>query len=301
MEEKFYVDTMLKFDEEKALLSEVYTPDNPVKIYLNEIKKYPLLSFEEEQKLGKEIKKGNKAAKKKLIESNLRLVTFVAKPYIGKSRLSYLDLIQEGNIGLVKAVDKFDYSRGYKFSTYATYWIRQSISRALVDQNKTIRIPAHMVEMSTKVNRAKAQFLQENGREPSEKELVQITGLSEKKVLEVLNMIKDPISLNTIIGNEEDETTLEELIPDTNQITPEKICLNNHLRKVLDELLETLDSREKEIIQLRFGLTVPSPYTLEEVGKKFNLTKERIRQIEQKALNKLRNPIRSNKLKEFCD
>lgn len=271
--------------------------ENSVKIYLSQINKKPLLSFEDEQILSKKVLAGDRSARQKMIESNLRLVVYLAKPYIGKSKLSFLDLIQEGNIGLAKAVDKFDYTKGYKFSTYASYWIKQSISRAIIDQNKTIRIPVHIVELISKVNKAKNELFQKLNREPSIAEIAELTGLSEKKIKEAINIIKDPVSLNTVIGNDEDETSLEELVADEKCINPETESISNSVKKTIAEILGTLDSREREVIELRFGLNNIRPRTLEEVGQKFNLTKERIRQIEQKALNKLRNPIRANKLK----
>jgi RNA polymerase primary sigma factor len=294
------------FEEERdnnleATIESELAVENSVKIYLSQIKKIPLLSKAEEQMLAKEILKGNKIAKNKMIKSNLRLVVYLAKPYIGKSKLSFLDLIQEGNLGLSKAVDKFDYTMGYKFSTYASWWIKQSISRAIIDQNKTIRIPVHMIELTSKLNKAKNKLFQLFNREPTVAELCTELNLPEKTVQKVLNIVKDPVSLNAIISNDEDETTLEELIADESVASPENESFSTATKKAINEILLTLDSREKEVIELRFGLKDNNPQTLEEVGKKFNLTKERIRQIEQKALNKLRNPIRADKLRGYLD
>lgn len=275
--------------------------ENSVKVYLSQINKKPLLTFEKEQQLGAKILLGDKKAKQEMMEGNLRLVVYLAKPYIGKSKLTFLDLIQEGNLGLAKAVEKFDYTKGYKFSTYASYWIKQSISRAIIDQNKTIRLPVHIVELNSKVSKAKNELFNKLNREPTSAEIAEFMGEPEKKVKEILNLIKDPVSLNTTIGNDEDETSLEELVEDKSCRDPETESISNSIKKKILEVLSTLDSREREVIQLRFGLEDNFPRTLEEIGEHFNLTKERIRQIEQKALNKLRNPIRANKIKEFLD
>lgn len=288
-------------NEQTDLNCEELSVNNSVKVYLSQINKNPLLTQKEEQTLGAKILSGDQAAKTKMIESNLRLVVYLAKPYIGKSKLTFLDLIQEGNLGLVKAVDKFDYTKGYKFSTYASYWIKQAISRAIIDQNNTIRIPVHIVELISKINKAKNKFLEIEGHEPSSAELAEFMGISEKKIEEINNLIKDPVSLNTLIGGEDDETALEELIPDSSAINPEDKILQKATNKAINEILETLDTREKEIIELRYGLNGKTVKTLEEVGQKFNLSKERIRQIEHKALNKLRNPVRANKLRGYID
>ena len=275
--------------------------NNSVKVYLSQINKNPLLTQKEEQALAARILTGDKTAKEKMINSNLRLVVFLAKPYIGKSKLTFLDLIQEGNLGLVKAVDKFDYTKGYKFSTYASYWIKQAISRAIIDQNNTIRIPVHIVELVSKVNKAKNKFLEIHGHEPNSAELAEFMGTSKKKVEEIENLIKDPVSLNTLIGGDEDDTALEELIPDSNAVDPEDKVMQRAANKAINEILETLESREKEIIEFRYGLNGKPIKTLEEVGKKLNLSKERIRQIEHKALNKLRHPMRADKLRGYID
>lgn len=290
------------FDTEKEeIIREALPISNSIKVYLSQINTKPLLSFKEEQDLGAKILLGDKKAKSKMIESNLRLVVYLAKPYIGKSKLTFLDLIQEGNLGLVKAVDKFDYTKGYKFSTYASYWIKQAISRAIIDQNHTIRIPVHIAELLTKVNRAKAQFLEENFREASAEEIAKMLDINVKKIEEINKLIKDPVSLNSMVGSEDDETALEELVADTKAIDPETNSVQTAARNSINELLGTLDTREKEILEYRYGLNGKNVKTLEEVGKHFNLTKERIRQLEHQALNKLRHPLRANKLKGYID
>ena len=300
MEEFLKEDSIFETEKEEVV-SNALPANNSVKIYLSQINRRPLLSSKEEQELGAKILLGDKQAKSKMIESNLRLVVYLAKPYIGKSKLTFLDLIQEGNLGLVKAVDRFDYTKGYKFSTYASYWIKQAISRAIIDQNNTIRIPVHIVEYVSKINKFKNKFLDECGREPTNKEIAEGTGLSEKKIEEVNKLIKDPVSLNAMVGSEEDETSLEELVADTKAINPEEKSVQTATAQSINKILDTLDSREKEVIELRYGLNGKVSRTLEEVGKKFNLTKERIRQIEHKALNKLRNPSRAGVLREYMD
>lgn len=300
MENLLREEEMFETEKEEKVEGDLST-SNSIKVYLSQINKSPLLSAKEEQDLGARILLGDKKAKSKMIESNLRLVVYLAKPYIGKSKLTFLDLIQEGNLGLVKAVDKFDYTKGYKFSTYASYWIKQAISRAIIDQNNTIRIPVHIAELVGKINKAKAKHLEKFGQEPTSKEIAEALGISIKKVEEVVNLIKDPVSLNTLIGGEEDETSLEELVADSKAINPEEKSIQHATRNSINELLDTLPTREKEIIELRYGLNGKGAKTLEEVGKKLNLTKERIRQLEHQALNKLRNPARSGKLRGYLD
>ena len=271
--------------------------NDPVRMYLKEIGKISLLSLDEELELSKRIEEGDEEAKKRLAESNLRLVVSIAKRYVGRN-LSFLDLIQEGNIGLMKAVDKFDSSKGYKFSTYATWWIRQAITRAIADQAKTIRVPVHMVETINKLKKVQRQLTLELNREPTEKELAQKLHITEDKVREIIQISLDPLSLETPIGEEED-SHLGDFVSDKNNLTPEEYAINEVLKDEIQEVLLTLTEREEQVLKLRFGLIDGTCRTLEEVGTIFGVTRERIRQIEAKALRKLRHPSRSKKLKDY--
>ena len=273
--------------------------DDPVRMYLKEIGKVPLLSADEEIELAKRMEKGDEEAKKRLCEANLRLVVSIAKRYVGRGML-FLDLIQEGNLGLIKAVDKFDYTKGYKFSTYATWWIRQAITRSIADQARTIRIPVHMVETINKLIRVSRQLLQTYGREPSPEEIAKEMGISVEKVREIQKIAQEPVSLETPIGEEED-SHLGDFIPDEDVPAPAEAAAFSMLKEQLVEVLDTLTEREQKVLKLRFGLEDGRPRTLEEVGKEFDVTRERIRQIEAKALRKLRHPSRSKKLKDFLD
>jgi RNA polymerase primary sigma factor len=282
-----------------ALSTEGIAIDDPVKIYLKEIGRVPLLSAEEEIELAERMAKGDKKAKKRLSEANLRLVVSIAKRYVGRGML-FLDLIQEGNLGLIKAVEKFDYNKGYKFSTYATWWIRQAITRAIADQARTIRIPVHMVETINKLIRVSRQLLQENGREPTDDDLAQSLQMPVERVREIRKIAQEPVSLETPIGEEED-SHLGDFIPDDDIPAPADAAAYSLLKDQLEEVLSTLTDREREVLRLRFGLTDGRQKTLEEVGLRFGVTRERIRQIEAKALRKLRHPSRSKKLKDFLD
>ena len=273
--------------------------EDPVRMYLKEIGKVPLLSAEEEIELAKRMEKGDEEAKKRLAESNLRLVVSIAKRYVGRGML-FLDLIQEGNLGLIKAVEKFDYTKGYKFSTYATWWIRQAITRAIADQARTIRIPVHMVETINKLIRVSRQLLQELGREPTPEEIAAEMNLPVERVREILKISQEPVSLETPIGEEED-SHLGDFIPDEDIPAPAEAAATTLLKEQLMEVLDTLTDREKKVLMLRFGLKDGRSRTLEEVGKEFNVTRERIRQIEAKALRKLRHPSRSKKLKDYLE
>ena len=275
------------------------TTQDPVKMYLKDIGKVPLLSAEEEIELAKRMEAGDEAAKKKLAESNLRLVVSIAKRYVGRGML-FLDLIQEGNLGLLKAVEKFDYRKGYKFSTYATWWIRQAITRAIADQARTIRIPVHMVETINKVTRVSRDLLQKLGREPLPEEVGEVMGLPKERVQEIMKIAQEPVSLETPIGEEED-SHLGDFIQDESIPTPVEATNQTLLHEQLDDVVSTLTEREQRVIKLRFGWDDGRPRTLEEVGKEFNVTRERIRQIEAKALRKLRHPSRSRKLKDYLD
>ena len=273
--------------------------DDPVRMYLKEIGKVPLLTAEEEIELAKRMEKGDEEAKKRLCEANLRLVVSIAKRYVGRGML-FLDLIQEGNLGLIKAVDKFDYTKGYKFSTYATWWIRQAITRSIADQARTIRIPVHMVETINKLIRVSRQLLQTYGREPTPDEIAKEMGISVEKVREIQKIAQEPVSLETPIGEEED-SHLGDFIPDEDVPAPAEAAAFSMLKEQLVEVLDTLTEREQKVLRLRFGLDDGRARTLEEVGKEFNVTRERIRQIEAKALRKLRHPSRSKRLKDFLD
>jgi len=273
--------------------------DDPVRMYLKEIGKVPLLSADEEIDLARRMEKGDAEAKRRLAEANLRLVVSIAKRYVGRGML-FLDLIQEGNLGLIKAVEKFDYTKGYKFSTYATWWIRQAITRAIADQARTIRIPVHMVETINKLIRVSRQLLQELGREPAPEEIAKEMGMSVDKVREIMKISQEPVSLETPIGEEED-SHLGDFIPDDDAPAPAEAAAFTLLKEQLIDVLDTLTAREEKVLRLRFGLDDGRARTLEEVGKEFNVTRERIRQIEAKALRKLRHPSRSKKLKDYLD
>ena len=299
-------DILLELDEDaeeaqselEALASSSYSmSDDPVHLYLKEIGGYPLLSIADEIELAKRIAEGDEMAKKQLAESNLRLVVSIAKRYVGRG-LSFLDLIQEGNLGLIKAVEKFDYTKGYKFSTYATWWIRQAITRSIADQSRTIRIPVHMSEVINKTYRVSRNLLQELGREPSEQEIADAMNLPLEKVREILKVSADPISLDTPIG-EEDDSHLGDFISDESMMGPEDAASYTILKDQITKLLDTLTDREQRVLILRFGLKDGRSRTLEEVGKEFNVTRERIRQIEAKALRKLRHPSRAKMLKGY--
>ena len=286
-------------DDFDAALADGVAIDDPVKIYLKEIGRVPLLTQDEEIELAQKMKDGNSAAKKRLAEANLRLVVSIAKRYGGRG-MSFLDLIQEGNLGLIKAVEKFDYTKGFKFSTYATWWIRQSITRAIADQARTIRIPVHMVETITKVKKVSSQLLHQNGRDPSADEIAQALDMPVERVREIMRIAQDPVSLETPIGEEED-SHLGDFIPDENAPEPTEAASLVLLKEQINQVLSTLTEREEKVLRLRFGLEDGRSRTLEEVGQMFNVTRERIRQIEAKALRKLRHPNRSNKVKDFID
>lgn len=305
--EDFNIDTDLSLpleltgedDLELSLSTEGIAIDDPVKIYLKEIGRVPLLSAEEEIELAERMAKGDKKAKKRLSEANLRLVVSIAKRYVGRG-MQFLDLIQEGNLGLIKAVEKFDYTKGFKFSTYATWWIRQAITRAIADQARTIRIPVHMVETITKVKKISSQLLHENGHDPSPEEIAEKLEMPVDKVREIMRIAQDPVSLETPIGEEED-SHLGDFIPDDDAPAPAEAASHTLLKEQLNEVLSTLTEREAKVLKLRFGLEDGKSRTLEEVGQRFDVTRERIRQIEAKALRKLRHPSRSKKVKDFLD
>ena len=278
---------------------ETYSTDDPVRMYLKEIGKVPLLSAGEEVELAIKMSEGDEDAKRRMAEANLRLVVSIAKRYVGRGML-FLDLIQEGNLGLIKAVEKFDYTKGYKFSTYATWWIRQAITRTIADQARTIRIPVHMVETINKVIRVSRQLLQELGHDPSAEEIAEEMGIPVDKVRDILKIAQEPVSLETPIGEEED-SHLGDFIPDEDASEPSEAASFSLLKEQLMEVLETLTPREKKVLELRFGIVDGRTRTLEEVGKEFNVTRERIRQIEAKALRKLRHPSRSKKLRDFLN
>ena len=284
---------------EPVAVAEGIAIDDPVKVYLKEIGRVPLLSPEEEIDLAMRIIDGDEYAKKRLSEANLRLVVSIAKRYVGRG-MQFLDLIQEGNLGLIKAVEKFDYTKGFKFSTYATWWIRQAITRAIADQARTIRIPVHMVETINKVKQASSQLLHKNGHEPVAEEIANELDMPVDKVREIMRVAQEPVSLETPIGEEED-SHLGDFIPDDEAPAPADAASHTLLKEQLGEVLSTLTTREEKVLRLRFGLEDGRPRTLEEVGKEFDVTRERIRQIEAKALRKLRHPSRSKKLKDFLD
>lgn len=309
-EEKFEDEEEEKIDEEETEtelevnLNDLSVPkgisiDDPVRMYLKEIGKIPLLSAEEEISLAKKMEEGDENAKKRLVEANLRLVVSIAKRYVGRGML-FLDLIQEGNLGLIKAVEKFDYEKGFKFSTYATWWIRQAITRAIADQARTIRIPVHMVETINKLIRVSRQLLQKLGREPRPDEIAQEMEMPEEKIREILKIAQEPVSLETPIGEEED-SHLGDFIPDDDAPAPAEAAAYSLLKEQLEDVLGSLNEREQKVLKLRFGLEDGRARTLEEVGKEFDVTRERIRQIEAKALRKLRHPSRSKKLKDYLD
>ncbi|MBQ7088545.1 MAG: RNA polymerase sigma factor RpoD [Clostridia bacterium] len=286
-------------EDNNAAPTEQVAIDDPVKVYLKEIGRVPLLTPEEETALAMRIIDGDEAAKKRLCEANLRLVVSIAKRYVGRG-MQFLDLIQEGNLGLIKAVEKFDYTKGFKFSTYATWWIRQAITRAIADQARTIRIPVHMVETINKVKKVSSQLLHKNGHEPTAEEIAVELGMPVDKVREIMRVAQEPVSLETPIGEEED-SHLGDFIPDDDAPAPADAASHTLLKEQLDEVLQSLTEREAKVLRLRFGLEDGRPRTLEEVGKEFDVTRERIRQIEAKALRKLRHPSRSKKLKDFLD
>ena len=292
-------DADLVDDLEMALSTEGIAIDDPVKVYLKEIGRVPLLSSDEETELAKRMAEGDTKAKNRLSEANLRLVVSIAKKYVGRG-MQFLDLIQEGNLGLLKAVEKFDYTKGFKFSTYATWWIRQAITRAIADQARTIRIPVHMVETINRTIRTSRQLTQSLGREPSAAEIAEVMKMPVQRVEEILKIAMDPISLETPVG-EEDDTHLGDFIKDNKSEVPPDAAAYTLLQEQLDEVMQTLTDREKKVLALRFGLEDGRSRTLEEVGKEFHVTRERIRQIEAKALRKLRHPSRSRKLKDYLD
>ena len=301
IEEEMELDEEEEIDVEHLDLSvpEGVSLEDPVRMYLKEIGKIPLLGMEDEVELAKKMELGDPEARKRLAESNLRLVVSIAKRYVGRG-MQFLDLIQEGNLGLIKAVEKFDYTKGYKFSTYATWWIRQAITRAIADQARTIRIPVHMVETINRLVRTSRQLLQELGREPTTEEIAARLDLPVERVSEIMKMSQEPVSLETPIGEEED-SHLGDFIQDDNVLVPQDAAAFTLLHEQLMEVLLTLTEREQKVLLLRFGLDDGRPRTLEEVGKQFNVTRERIRQIEAKALRKLRHPSRSKKLKDYLD
>lgn len=292
-------DLNMSDDLEMTLSTEGIAIDDPVKIYLKEIGRVPLLSPDEETELAKRMAEGDSYAKKRLSEANLRLVVSIAKKYVGRG-MQFLDLIQEGNLGLLKAVEKFDYTKGFKFSTYATWWIRQAITRAIADQARTIRIPVHMVETITKVKKVSSQLLHETGHDPSAEEIADKLEMPAERVREIMRIAQDPVSLETPIGEEED-SHLGDFIPDDDAPAPADAASLMLLKEQLNEVLSTLTDREAKVLLLRFGLEDGRSRTLEEVGKEFDVTRERIRQIEAKALRKLRHPSRSKKVKDFLD
>ena len=273
--------------------------EDPVRMYLKEIGKIPLLTTEAEIALAKRMELGDKEAGKRLAEANLRLVVSIAKRYVGRG-MQFLDLIQEGNLGLIKAVEKFDYTKGYKFSTYATWWIRQAITRSIADQARTIRIPVHMIETINRMNRITRQVLQETGVEPDSRQLAEIMQLPEDKILKIMKIAKEPISMETPIGDD-DDSHLGDFLEDTMTVAPSEAVQNTSLSDTVRQVLDSLSPREAKVLRMRFGIEMPSDHTLEEVGKQFDVTRERIRQIETKALRKLRHPSRADKLRSFVE
>ena len=294
-----YDDIAVKDNDLLNQLEKEVSMDDPVKVYLKDIGKVALLSTEEEAELAEKMMQGDEWAKKRLSEANLRLVVSIAKRYVGRG-MHLLDLIQEGNLGLMKAVEKFDYTKGFKFSTYATWWIRQAITRAIADQARTIRIPVHMVETINKLIKISRQLLQDLGREPTPEEIAEAMGITVEKVVEIQTIAQDPVSLETPIGEEED-SNLGTFIEDEKSASPSDVVAFAMLKKQLISILDTLTPREEKVLRLRYGIDDGKPRTLEEVGKEFNVTRERIRQIEAKALRKLRHPSRSKKLKEYLE
>ncbi|MDY2882968.1 MAG: RNA polymerase sigma factor RpoD [Romboutsia timonensis] len=292
-------DTPMEIEEIDLSLPKGISIDDPVRMYLKEIGKIPLLKPHEEVELARRMQEGDELAKQRLVEANLRLVVSIAKRYVGRGML-FLDLIQEGNLGLIKAVEKFDYVKGFKFSTYATWWIRQAITRAIADQARTIRIPVHMVETINKLIRVSRQLLQELGRDPKPEEIAKEMDMTEDKVREIMKIAQDPVSLETPIGEEED-SHLGDFIPDDDAPAPAEAAAYSLLKEQIEDVLGSLNEREQKVLKLRFGLEDGRARTLEEVGKEFDVTRERIRQIEAKALRKLRHPSRSKKLRDYLD
>lgn len=299
VDEKIKKEEDIEMDKLDLSLPKGISIDDPVRMYLKEIGKIPLLKPHEEVELAKRMLEGDEIAKQRLVEANLRLVVSIAKRYVGRGML-FLDLIQEGNLGLIKAVEKFDYVRGFKFSTYATWWIRQAITRAIADQARTIRIPVHMVETINKLIRVSRQLLQELGRDPKPEEIAKEMEMSEEKVREIMKIAQDPVSLETPIGEEED-SHLGDFIPDEDALAPAEAAAYSLLKDQIEEVLGSLNEREQKVLKLRFGLEDGRARTLEEVGKEFDVTRERIRQLEAKALRKLRHPSRSKKLRDYLD
>jgi RNA polymerase primary sigma factor len=291
--------SMMEIEQIDLSLPKGISIDDPVRMYLKEIGKIPLLKPHEEVELAKRMLEGDELAKQRLVEANLRLVVSIAKRYVGRGML-FLDLIQEGNLGLIKAVEKFDYAKGFKFSTYATWWIRQAITRAIADQARTIRIPVHMVETINKLIRVSRQLLQELGRDPKPEEIAKEMDMSEEKVREIMKIAQDPVSLETPIGEEED-SHLGDFIPDDDALAPAEAAAYSLLKEQIEQVLGSLNEREQKVLKLRFGLEDGRARTLEEVGKEFDVTRERIRQIEAKALRKLRHPSRSKKLRDYLE
>lgn len=285
------------FDEESNDDLKFNSVSNSAKIYMRQIHTIPLLSPEQELYLAKRVTDGDIEAKNKLVESNLRLVASIARKYVGKCNLSFLDLVQEGNLGLYKAADKYDYTKGFKFSTYATYWVRQAISRAIADQGRTIRTPVHVVESLSKISKARAELLQTLGHEPTEEEIGAATGLTAEKVAMYLAAAKNPLSIDKPVA-EDDDVDMTDIVPDLNQETPEEKVRRDATKQAIDDILGTLSDREKLVVQMRFGLEDGTGHTLDEIGKVLGVTRERARQIEAKAMQKLRNPLRANQLKE---
>ena len=292
-------DVVIKDEELKEIISTVKV-DDPVKVYLKDIGTVQLLTSEQEIELAKRIQEGDEFARKELSERNLKLVVSIAKKYVNRSSMQFLDLIQEGNLGLLKAVEKFDYTKGFRFSTYATWWIRQAITRAIADQARTIRIPVHMVETIHKLSRVSKQLMQELGRDPSNAEIAERMGITEQRVCEIQKIAQDPVSLESPVG-EEEESKIADFVEDESISSPSENASQNLLKTQLMAVIETLTPREQKVIRLRYGLDDSHPRTLEEVGREFNVTRERIRQIEAKALRKLRHPNRSKKLQDYVE